>query len=221
MAKITLQQILKNEEIRTYIERANISLAAMGYTEHGFKHVGIVSKVAGDLLQDLGYDEHIVELTRIAGWMHDIGNVVNRIDHAQSGAIMAFRILDKMGMPAEDVAMIIAAIGNHDEATAFPVNEVAAALIIADKTDVRRSRVSNTRPEQFDIHDRVNYAVLDNRTILNKDVMTFTQRINIDPEIASIIEYFEIYMSRIMLARRAAEYLNLQFKVTVNGQYLC
>ncbi len=221
MAKVTLQQVKESVEIKTYIERADISLKALGYTEHSYAHVGIVSKVAGDLLRDLGYDEHTEELARIAGYMHDIGNVINRIDHAQSGAVMAFRILDKMGMPAEDIAAVITAIGNHDESTAFPVNEISAALIIADKTDVRRSRVRNLRPEQFDIHDRVNYAVLDNENVLDKLTMTYTQKINIDTRISSIMDYFEIYMNRMILVRRAAETLNLQFNLTVNGANLC
>lgn len=193
----------------------------MGYTEHGHQHVSIVSKVAGDLLQNLGYDEHTVELTRIAGFMHDIGNMVNRIDHAQSGAVMAFRILDNMGMPAKDIAAVVTAIGNHDESTAYPVNAISAALIIADKTDVRRSRVQDTCPEQFDIHDRVNYSVLDNKLELNLEDRTYTQKIIIDTSIGSIMDYFEIYMNRMLLARRAAEFLNLQFKVTVNDAVLC
>ena len=153
--------------------------------------------------------------------MHDIGNVVNRIDHAQSGAIMAFRILDKMGMEAEGIAAVVAAIGNHDESTAFPVNEISAALIIADKTDVRRSRVRNQRQVEFDIHDRVNYAVIENKVLLDKDAATFTQEIIIDTEIGSIMDYFEIYMGRMLLARRAAEFLGLHFRLTVNGTSLC
>lgn len=218
---ITLEQIKKSAEINTYIECANDSLKTMGYTEHGHQHVSIVSKVAGDLLQNLGYDEHTVELTRIAGFMHDIGNMVNRIDHAQSGAVMAFRILDNMGMPAKDIAAVVTAIGNHDESTAYPVNAISAALIIADKTDVRRSRVQDTCPEQFDIHDRVNYSVLDNKLELNLEDRTYTQKIIIDTSIGSIMDYFEIYMNRMLLARRAAEFLNLQFKVTVNDAVLC
>lgn len=220
MAHITLQQIKESPEIRTYIERAAKTLNTIGYTEHGYQHVGIVSKVAGDLLVDLGYEDHVVELARIAGWMHDIGNVINRIDHAQSGAVMAFRILDKMGMPAEDVAEIIAAIGNHDESTAYPVSAISAALIIADKTDVRRSR-ANTRSDQYDIHDRVNYAVLKNVTRLHKEEKVFVQEIEIDTEIASIMDYFEIYMTRLLLSRRAAEYLGIGFSLTVNGTKLC
>lgn len=218
---ITLEDIRNSKIIRTYVEQADASMKAMGYTEHGQVHVSIVSKVAGDLLRDLGFDEHTVELTRIAGYMHDIGNVVNRIDHAQSGAIMAFRILDEMGMPAEDIAPIITAIGNHDESTAFPVNAISAALILADKTDVRRNRVRNIRPEQFDIHDRVNFAVIENHNTLDRASMTFTQEIQINTEIGSIMDYFEIYMNRMLLCRRAAEFLKLQFRVTVNGANLC
>ena len=220
--EITIQQIRENPEIRTYIERADISLKEMGYTEHSFQHVTIVAKVAGDMLRDLGYDDHVVELARIAGWMHDIGNVINRVNHAQSSAIMAFRILDNMGMPAEDVAVVIAAIGNHDESTAWPVSAVAAALIIADKTDVRRSRVRNrNNMENFDIHDRVNYAVLNNDKVLDTKEKTFTQHIKIDTEIANIIDYFEIYMNRMILVRRAAEFLGLRFKLRVNGSKMC
>lgn len=220
--EITIQQIRENPEIRTYIERADISLKEMGYTEHSFQHVTIVAKVAGDMLRDLGYDDHVVELARIAGWMHDIGNVINRVNHAQSSAIMAFRILDNMGMPAEDVAVVIAAIGNHDESTAWPVSAVSAALIIADKTDVRRSRVRNrNNMENFDIHDRVNYAVLNNDKVLDTKEKTFTQHIKIDTEIANIIDYFEIYMNRMILVRRAAEFLGLRFKLRVNGSKMC
>lgn len=218
---VTFKDIKGSPEIDTYIERADISLKNMGFTEHSRIHVGIVSNVAGNLLKDLGYDGHTVELARIAGYMHDIGNVVNRIDHAQSGAIMAFRILDKMGMEAEGIAAVVAAIGNHDESTAFPVNEISAALIIADKTDVRRSRVRNQRQAEFDIHDRVNYAVVENRTLLDKESKTFTQEITIDTEIGSIMDYFEIYMGRMLLARRAAEYLGLHFRLRVNGMSLC
>ncbi|MBO5780630.1 MAG: HD domain-containing protein [Muribaculaceae bacterium] len=214
--EIRFNDIKNSDEIRQYIERADLTLKACGYTEHSFAHAGIVAKVAGDLLHDLGYPDSTVELARIAGYMHDIGNVINRDDHAQSGAVMAFRILEKMGMSTENIARIISAIGNHDENTAVPVDEIAAALILADKTDVRRSRV-RCKHSEFDIHDRVNYAVVDNRTILDVDSKTFTQRITIDTDIASAMNYFEIYMQRVLLSRRAAEFLGLQFKLTVNG----
>lgn len=178
-------------KISTYIRRADLSLERMGYTEHSFPHVSRASKVAGDLLYELGYSTHVVDLTRIAGYMHDIGNVVNRVDHAQSGAIMSFRILDKMGMASADIAKVISAIGNHDETTAWPVNEIAAALIIADKSDVRRSRVrKNIDLESMDIHDRVNYAVIDNSISFSKEKKEFTLRLTMDATISPVLEYF-------------------------------
>lgn len=221
MDKISFESIKKNEEVRTYIKRADLSLERLGYTEHSFPHVGRVSEVAGNLLEDLGHSPHIVELARIAGYLHDIGNVVNRINHAQSSAIMAFRILDKLGMPCEDVAKVISAIGNHDEATAFPVNEVAAAIIIADKTDVRRSRVRNDDKGAFDIHDRVNHAVIESSTRLDLSARTFVLTLTIDTSISPVIEYFEIFLDRMRLCRSAAEYLGLDFKLMINGAEIC
>ena len=217
---VTYEDVRKSEEIRTYIKQADESLKAIGYTEHSFAHCTKVAKVAGDLLEKLGYDAHEVELARIAGFMHDIGNVVNRIDHAQSGAMMAFRILDKMGMPPEDVATVITAIGNHDEQTAAAVNAVAAALIIADKTDVRRSRVRNRSTINFDIHDRVNYAAEKSDVILEPDSKTITLDLKINTEICSVMDYFEIFTGRMLLCRKAAEFLGLQFKLDINDVYL-
>ena len=156
MLPVTYEMVRKSEEINTYIRQADASLIALGYTEHSFAHVVRCAETASRLLSELGASEREVELARIAAYMHDIGNLVNRVDHAQSGAVMAFRILDKMGMPPEDTALVVTAIGNHDEGTAYPVNGVAAALILADKTDVRRSRVRNQATITFDIHDRVN-----------------------------------------------------------------
>ena len=213
---VTYEDVRNSEEIRTYIKQADESLKAIGYTEHSFAHCTKVAKVAGDLLEKLGYDAHEVELARIAGFMHDIGNVVNRIDHAQSGAMMAFRILDKMGMPPEDVATVITAIGNHDEQTAAAVNAVAAALIIADKTDVRRSRVRNRSTINFDIHDRVNYAAEKSDVILEPDSKTITLDLKINTEICAVMDYFEIFTGRMLLCRKAAEFLGLQFKLDIN-----
>lgn len=193
---VTYEDVRNSEEIRTYIKQADESLKAIGYTEHSFAHCTKVAKVAGDLLEKLGYDAHEVELARIAGFMHDIGNVVNRIDHAQSGAMMAFRILDKMGMPPEDVATVITAIGNHDEQTAAAVNAVAAALIIADKTDVRRSRVRNRSTINFDIHDRVNYAAEKSDVILEPDSKTITLDLKINTEICAVMDYSLSYPTR-------------------------
>lgn len=217
---VTYEDVRNSEEIRTYIKQADESLKAIGYTEHSFAHCTKVAKVAGDLLEKLGYDAHEVELARIAGFMHDIGNVVNCIDHAQSGAMMAFRILDKMGMPPEDVATVITAIGNHDEQTAAAVNAVAAALIIADKTDVRRSRVRNRSTINFDIHDRVNYAAEKSDVILEPDSKTITLDLKINTEICAVMDYFEIFTGRMLLCRKAAEFLGLQFKLDINDVYL-
>lgn len=164
---ITFHEIKKSEEIRTYIRKADESLTALGYTEHSFAHVGKVAEIAGYILRTMGYSDREAELGQIAGYLHDIGNVINRADHAQSGAVMAFRILDRMGADAEDTATIITAIGNHDEDTSYPVNPVAAALILADKTDVRRSRVRNKSTIDFDIHDRVNYSVTASNVEIN------------------------------------------------------
>lgn len=217
---VTYEDVRNSGEIRTYIKQADESLKAIGYTEHSFAHCTKVAKVAGDLLEKLGYDAHEVELARIAGFIHDIGNVVNRIDHAQSGAMMAFRILDKMGMPPEDVATVITAIGNHDEQTAAAVNAVAAALIIADKTDVRRSRVRNRSTINFDIHDRVNYAAEKSDVILEPDSKTITLDLKINTEICAVMDYFEIFTGRMLLCRKAAEFLGLQFKLDINDVYL-
>lgn len=215
--RIDFEAVRNNQEIRTYITQADASLIALGYTEHSFAHVTKCASTAAQLLQDLGYDQRHVELAKIAGFMHDIGNVVNRVDHAQSGAVMAFRILDKMGMEPADVATVITAIGNHDEHTAYPVNAVAAALILADKSDVRRSRVRNRDTINFDIHDRVNYAVEHSDLILDTQAKTLTLSITIDTEICAVMDYFEIFLSRMLLCRKAAEYFSLKFQLIING----
>lgn len=220
MLPVTYEMVRHSEEINTYIRQADASLVALGYTEHSFAHVTRCAETASGLLQQLGADERQVELARIAGYMHDIGNLVNRVDHAQSGAVMAFRILDKMGMPPEDTALVVTAIGNHDESTAFPVNGVAAALILADKTDVRRSRVRNRDTIRFDIHDRVNWAVEHSRLDLDKAAGTVTLVIRLDTQVCSVMDYFEIFLARMLLCRKAAEYFGLTFRLEVNGQQL-
>jgi len=214
---ITFQEIKDSKEIKIYIKQADASLKALGYTEHSLAHCTRCAEVAGMLLKDLGYDDHEVQLAKIAGYMHDIGNVVNRTDHAQSGAIMAFRLLDKMGVHPEDTAKIITAIGNHDEGTAFPVNEVAAAIIIADKTDVRRSRVRNRATIKSDIHDRVNYAVKSSDVSLDVKGKTITLILVIDTKICAVMDYFEIFTTRMLLCRKAAAVLDLHFKLNING----
>lgn len=213
---ITFQQIKQDSLILTYIQKADETLAALGYTEHSLAHVGRVAETAGRLLAELGHPPREAELARIAGYLHDIGNIVNRVDHAQSGAVMAFRLLDNMGMDAAEIAAVVSAIGNHDESTAFPVNAIAAALILGDKTDVRRSRVRNQDFASFDIHDRVNYAVTGASAALNgKD---FVLKIDVDTSISPVLDYFEIFMDRMLLCRRAADKLGLQFRLVVNNQ---
>jgi hypothetical protein len=214
---ITFEDIKRSKEIQTYIKRADEALVELGYTEHSFAHVGKVASQAQDILKKLGYDERTAELARIAGYMHDIGNVVNRVDHAQSGAIMAFRILDKMGMEVEEIATVISAIGNHDESTAVPVNAVAAALILADKSDVRRSRVRNRDIATFDIHDRVNYSVESSNLVIDVENKYSILELKIDTEIFAIMDYFEIFLGRMLLCRRASEFLKLRFKLVING----
>ncbi|MDD3404840.1 MAG: HD domain-containing protein [Sphingobacteriia bacterium] len=220
MSEITYKDIVKSKEIRTYILQADASLLALGYTEHSFAHVTNCAKVASDILTALHYSEHDIELVKIAAYMHDIGNVVNRINHAQTGAVMAFRILDKMGMPSVDVASIITAIGYHDDDTAFPVNAIAAAVILADKTDVRRSRVRNSDTIAFDIHDRVNYAAETSEVLLNVEEKTITLQLTINTDICAVMDYFEIFLNRMLLCRKSADVLGLQFRLNVNGQYL-
>lgn len=217
---VTYKQIKDNPTVKTFISRADESLLALGYTEHSFAHVGMVSHNAAYLLEALGYSEHEVELVRIAGYLHDIGNLVNRVDHSQSGAIMAFRILEELGMDAEDIAIIVTAIGNHDEGTGVPVNAVAAALIIADKSDVRRSRVRNRTPETFDIHDRVNFSVTESRLSIDETKTILSLSLDIDTQYCSIMDFFEIFLVRMKLCTRAAQRLGLQFELLINGQRL-
>ncbi len=215
--KVTYQDVINDEAVKTYIQKADETLIALGYTEHSFPHVKKVAELAAEILLTLGYSEREAELARIAGYLHDIGNVVNRSEHAQSGAVMAFRILDRMGAEPEDIATIITAIGNHDESTAFPVNSVAAALILADKTDVRQSRVRNQDFAQFDIHDRVNYSVKESKVKIIKD-SHIELDITIETEMCTVMDYFEIFLNRMILCRKAAEKLGLQFWLIVNGQ---
>jgi HD superfamily phosphodiesterase len=212
---LSYRDISSNAEILTYIEMADKVMQAMGYTEHSLAHVGRTAKIAWEILHELGFDGRSAELAQIAGLMHDIGNAVNRKDHAQSGALMAFWILTRLGMPAGEVAAVVSAIGNHDESTAFPVNAQAAALILADKSDVRRSRV-RSRPTDFDIHDRVNYAVIRSRLKVEKDEGVVFLRLNIDTEICSVMDYFEIFLGRMLLCRKAAEFFALKFVLIAN-----
>ena len=217
---ITYEKVRQNAAIQSYIRKADESLIALGFTEHSFAHVTKVSETAAAILEALGSDPRDIEMVRIAGYLHDIGNVVNRSDHAISGATMAFRILDKMGMEPADVAAVITAIGHHDDSTAFPVNAIAAALILADKTDVRRSRVRNADVTNFDIHDRVNYAVERSEVLLDVPGGTVTLSLSINTQVCAVMDYFEIFLQRMVLCRKAAEFFHLRFHLEINGQIL-
>ncbi|MDD4112545.1 MAG: HD domain-containing protein [Herbinix sp.] len=214
---ITFKEIKENEAIKTYIIQADNTLSALGYTEHSLAHVARVANVAKYILETLSYPKEDVELAQIACYMHDIGNIVNREEHAQSGAVMAFRILDQLGATPEENAKIIAAIGNHDEGTAVPVSAIAAALILADKTDVRRSRVRNLDLPSFDIHDRVNYAVGESKVEII-DNKIFQLKLTIDTRISPVMDYFEIFLDRMLLCKRAAHKLELEFELIINNQ---
>lgn len=214
--KITLEELKKDEAVRCYIRKADESLISLGYTEHSFAHVCKVAETASRILTTLGYADREAELAAIAGYLHDIGNVINRIDHAQSGAVMAFRILDKRNVDPDEIATIITAIGNHDESTAYPVNPVAAALILADKTDVRRSRVRNQDLANFDIHDRVNYSVIESELVVEEKEIRL--QMTIETQMCSLMDYFEIFINRMILCKKSAEKLGARFSLIMNGQ---
>ena len=217
---MTYNEIKQNEDIKNYINHADKSLEALGFTEHSYAHVGKVAHTAEYILTTLGYSEHEIELAKIAAYLHDIGNLVNRQEHSQSGAVIAFRILLGLNMPSDDVAAIVTAIGNHDEGTGVAVNAICAALILADKTDVRRSRVRNRDISTFDIHDRVNYSVKESSVNINEAKDIITLKLEIDTEYGSIMDYFEIFLGRMIMCRNAAEKLGLRFKLEINGQQL-
>jgi len=217
---LTYQDVCKNDEINTYIRAAGKSMAALGFTEHSFAHVTRVAAAAGEILKTMGYPEREIELAKIAGYMHDIGNLVNRDDHSKTGAVMAFRVLRALGMNPEETAMIVTAIGNHDEGTGFPVDEMSAAMILADKSDVRRSRVIDKDHAEFDIHDRVNYSVEQSELTINDAKTEITLNLTLDTSYCTVAEYFEIFMVRMRLCRRAAEKLNLHFRLIINGAQL-
>lgn len=193
---------------------------AYGYIEHSHRHISIVSKRAGDILEKLGYPDRTVELARIAGYLHDIGNCVNRVDHAHSGAILSFEILKQMGMPVEERTQIMMAIGNHDENTGTAVSEISAALILADKSDVHRDRVVNKNISTFDIHDRVNYAVTNAELKLDVAKRKILLDLTIDNNICPVLDYFEIFMARTMMSKYAAKYLKIWFELVINDTKL-
>ena len=215
---ITLEDVIKDEEVEAFVKASQKQLNALGYTEHS--HIGIVSKRTGEILQKLGYDEKTVELGKIAGYLHDIGNCVNRTDHAHSGAILAYNILKEIGMPADDRTEIVMAIGNHDEGTGTAVSDISAALILADKSDVHRDRVTNTNMSTFDIHDRVNYAVTDANLEIDAESRKVILNLTIDTQICPVLDYFQIFMDRTMMSKYAAKYLHIWFELVINGTKL-
>ena len=217
---ITLQEVRKNEEVEALIKGAQKQLDSLGYTEHSHRHISIVSKRAGDILEKLGYSERTVELAKIAGYLHDIGNCVNRTDHAHSGAILAYNILKDMGMPVEERIEIMMAIGNHDENTGTAISDISAAIILADKSDVHRDRVTNKNLSTFDIHDRVNYAVTNAELDLNVEERKILLNLTIDTKLCPVLDYFEIFMDRTMMSKYAAKYLKIWFELVINNTKL-
>lgn len=217
---ITLEDVKKNKEVEELVIGSQKQLNALGYTEHSIRHITIVSNRAAKILETLGYPEERIELAKIAGYMHDIGNCVNRVDHAHSGAILAYQILKEMGMDVQRRTEIMMAIGNHDEQTGTAVSDISAALILADKSDVHRDRVVNTNMSTFDKHDKVNYAVTDSNFIIDKELRKVTLDLTIDTKICPVLDYFEIFMDRTMMSKYAAKYLNIWFELIINGTKL-
>lgn len=213
---VTLETVKNHPDVRSYLTKANEFLGNIGYTEHGERHANYVAKNARRILEGLGYEERLCELAAIAGYIHDIGNVVNRPAHPETGAFLAYHFLRELGMPMEDVLMVMAAVGNHDEGSYEPVNEVCAALIVADKSDVHRSRVRSPKEIRFDIHDRVNYAVTRSSLRLDASKRAITLELEIDKDISDMVEYFEIFTTRMVACRRAARALGCTFDVAVN-----
>ena len=220
MQMITLEDIKSNLEIQELVMSAQKQMNALGYTEHSVRHISIVSHRAGRILEVLGYPEERIELSKIAGYMHDIGNSVNRVDHAHSGAILAYEILKDMGMDVQKRTEIMMAIGNHDEQTGTAVSDISAALILADKSDVHRDRVVNRNVTTFDIHDRVNYAVTEANLDISKEERKVVLDLTIDTKICPVLDYFEIFMDRTMMSKYAAKYLNIWFELIINGTKL-
>lgn len=217
MSVLTLIDVKRDERVRVYIEKANEAMAAIGYTEHGFRHAGIVAGMAQGIPRQLGLTVRDAELAGIAGFLHDIGNVINRNIHTETGAVLAYDILTDMGMETVEIAVVIGAIGNHEEDNGFPINAVTAAVIIADKSDVHFSRVQNPNPVSFDIHDRVNFAVQKSYLRVDAAAKTISLELTINTESASVMEYFEIFLQRMLMCRKAANVLHCKFKLMING----
>lgn len=217
---ITYDFIREHPKVRLYIRMADASLESIGYTEHGERHVTLVSRIAYNVMKRMGRPDRQCELAAIAGMLHDIGNAVNRDHHAQTGAVMAMQLLREFGMPDEEILQVIAAIGNHHENDGDPVNDIAAALILADKSDVHRTRVRNADTIKFDIHDRVNYAVEKSFLNVDEDQKHITLELTLDANTSHMMEYFEIFMTRMLASRKAAIHLGATFGLVVNGNRL-
>jgi hypothetical protein len=217
---VSIKDVKSNPKVKKLIDGANEVMKAMGYTEHGHRHVGVVSSITRYILENLGTSPRDIELGQIAGYLHDIGNVINRIGHPMHGASISFVILNEMGMDASEIAPILGAIGNHEELAGMPISTMSAALIIADKSDVHFSRVQNPIVETYDIHDRVNAAVQKSRVEMDNTARTIQLSLDIDSSIASVMEYFEIFLSRMVMCRRSAELFGYEFKLNVNGTLL-
>jgi metal-dependent HD superfamily phosphatase/phosphodiesterase len=217
---ITFDDVKNNIEVKALVEGAQKQLNALGYTEHSVRHVSIVANRAAEVLSTLGYPEERIELAKIAGYMHDIGNSINRVDHAHTGAILAYQILKNMGMDVDKRTEIMMAIGNHDEQTGTAVSDISAAIILADKSDVHRSRVVNKNISTFDKHDKVNYAVTNSVFEINKEERKVTLNLTIDTKISPVLDYFEIFMDRTMMSKHAAKYLGIWFELIINDTKL-
>lgn len=217
---VTVAMLKADPEVTVYLTRGTQYLSELGFTDHGLRHAGLVASLAKKILRELNFNERMCELAGVAGYLHDISNMINRHNHGGNGAIMAYAILTRMKMPPEEIALVISAIGNHEEEYGNPINPVAAALILADKSDVHRSRVTNRDFAKFEIHDRVNYAAESSNLIVDKDNAQINLRLNINTKICSVMEYFEIFLLRMVMCRRAAEFLNCKFGLIINNNEL-
>jgi len=215
--RVTLDQVRRSDKVKTYIEKANEQMNALGYTEHGFRHAANVAEMARSIPANLGLEPRLAELAAIAGYLHDIGNVVNRQYHGETGAMLAYDILKDMGMPPDEIAIIMAAIGNHEEELGAPVSAVCAALILADKSDVHNSRVQNPNPLAFDIHDRVNHAVQHSQLRVDHENRSINLELTTNSHDATVMEYFEIFLTRMLMCRRAADFFGYKFRLIING----
>jgi len=220
MQRITVEDLKKDDEVSVYLTCSTEYLGRLGFTEHGKRHATIISNRAYSVLKQLEYEERDCELAAVAGYIHDIGNMINRYNHGGTGSVMAYTILSRLGMPPEEIALVISAIGNHEEERGNAINHVASALILADKSDVHRSRVTNKDFATFEIHDRVNYAANSSNLVIDKELGKIALELTIDTKICSVMEYFEIFLARMIMSRRAADFLNCHFSLVINNNQL-